>query len=241
MFTFFHRKKKIVIDCFTSNKNAYEFAPIVRGTKLLPEWWKKLPTNDPNDIDFNTTNNNMRNCYGFLELYKRSIVLPFWTDLHLKVTPDRGYQYQLLNSEKPVQHNPQQYKGGFENYYHIKLKSPWILREKTGVHFTWVGAEWNNDQYDFRILPGCLEYRVNCVTHVNMMLPKKTNEYMQYIPIGQPLVHIIPNDDAKITIKNHMVSEEEIKRFSLPPPSFSGINKLIDIKNKQSKCPFRFG
>lgn len=33
MFTFFHRKPKIVVDCFTTNADAYEYAPIVQTKK----------------------------------------------------------------------------------------------------------------------------------------------------------------------------------------------------------------
>ena len=242
MFYFFHRKKKIVLDCFTSNTNAFEYTPIIRGSKAFPDWWKKLPTSKVEDDNFNMLKFlNLKKCYGFNELFKRSIILQNWTDLKIKVTPNNGYSFQLTNGKLPEGHIERQYEGGFVDYYNIKLMSPWFFREKTGVHFMFVAAEWNLEKYDFKILPGCVEYRVNHGTNVNIMLPKKQSDYYLYLPLSLPLVHMIPMvDDAKIVIKNHLVTDEEIKKYASPPTTLEGINKLINIKNKHSKCPLHF-
>jgi hypothetical protein len=60
MFTFFHRRKKIVVDCFTTDAFAYDYAPITRGSKAFPDWWTKLPIADVNDIDFSIEKFNMK-------------------------------------------------------------------------------------------------------------------------------------------------------------------------------------
>lgn len=240
MFTFFHRRKKIVVDCFTSDGFAYEYAPIVRGSKVFPDWWTKLPIKSVDNPDFDLLHNNMRKCYGFLELYKRSIIVPSWTDLKFKVTPDKGYTWIKSSGEAPVEHPKTQFENGFNDYYHSKLTSPWVLKEKTGVHFLLTAATWNLENYDFLILPGVIEYNLNHGTNINMFLPKKKTEYSFFVPVGKPLVHLIPVSDSKIEIRNHLISLDEIIRKFPPPSSLRGIFPLLDMKRKEKKCPFGF-
>jgi len=241
MFTFFHRRKKVIVDCFTADSFAYEYAPIIRGPKAFPNWWTKLPIADVNDINFSFEQRNMRRCYGFLELYKRSIVIPSWTDMRFKITPDKGYTWLKTSGPDPIEHSKNQYQGGFDNYYHSKLSSPWMLKEKTGLHFLFTSAIWNLENYDFLIPPGILEYDVNHATNVNILIPKKKTEYSFFIPVGKPLVHIIPIvDNAKIEIQNHFVTQNELNRLFPPPTTLRGIYPLLDMKRKEKKCPFGF-
>jgi hypothetical protein len=242
MFTFFHRRKKIVVDCFTSDPFCFEYAPIVRGSKTFPNWWTKLPIgNVETDIDYSKEKMNMRKCYGFLELYKRSIILPSWSDLRFKITPDKGYTWMKHSGPDPEEHAKSQYEGGFNDYYHSKLSSPWRFKEKSGMNFLFTAATWNLENYDFLIPPGMLEFRVNHATNVNILIPKKKSEYSFFIPVDKPLVHLIPlQEDIKIEIKNHLVTVEELHKVAPPPTSLRGIYPLIDLKNGKSKCPFGF-
>ena len=233
--------KKIVVDCFTSDGFAYEYAPIVRGSKSFPKWWTKLPIINPeNDLDYDLSKRNMRKCYGFLELYKRSIIIPSWTDLRFKVTPDQGYTWIKSSGADPAEHSKIQYDGGFNDYYHSKLTSPWILKEKTGVHFLFTAATWNLENYDFLIPPGIIEYNVNHGTNINIFMPKKKSEYSFFVPVGKPLVHLVPVSDSKIEIRNHLISLDEINRKFPPPTTMNGIFSLLDMKRKEKKCPFGF-
>jgi len=247
MFTFFHRSKTIEVNCFTPNNFAYEYAPIVRGTKAFPDWWKKLPIGDAaNDIEYKETKKNMRKCYGFIELYKRSLVIPSWTDLHYKVTPDKGYNWLKgsHSANSPQEHDKIQYQGGFDNYYHTKLMSPWYIKESTGIHFLFTAASWNLENYDFTIPPGLLEFSVNHGTHVNMFLPKKKQDYSFFIPTGKPLVHLIPLDEkVKINLRCHLLTEQEFKKLEVIPGTLAGVYSLHSLKKQQNekKCPFGFG
>jgi hypothetical protein len=242
MFTFFHRRKKTVVDCFTADSFAYEYAPIIRGSKAFPSWWTKLPMGDPeNNIDYNLEQKNMRRCYGFLELYKRSIIIPSWTDIRFKVTPDKGYTWLKSTGPAPEEHAQSQYEGGFTGYYHTKLSSPWVFKEKSGVQFLFTPTTWNLENYDFLMPPGVLEFTTNHGTNVNLFLPKKKTDYSFFIPVGKPLVHIIPlQSDAKIEIRNHLISREELNKIAPAPSTMRGIFPLLDIKSKEKKCPFGF-
>ena len=241
MFTFFHRRKKIVVDCFTTDSFAYKYAPIVRGPKAFPDWWKKLPSNDPNDIDYAKANMNMKRCYGFLEVFKQSFILPCWTDLRIKVSPNDGYSWITSSGPAPIEHDKSQYEGGFTDYYHSKLTSPWFFKESSGAHFLFTPATWNLENYDFLMPPGIVEYDTNHSTNVNILMPKKKVDYSIFIPIGKPLVHIIPlREDAKFEIKNHLVSEDELNKITPRASTLRGIFPLMEMKKKQSKCPFGF-
>jgi hypothetical protein len=244
MLTFLNRKKKVTLDCFTTNQVAYEFFPIVEAIKTVPDWWKKLPksvTPEP-DIKYYKT---MKQCYGFVEFYKRGFVIENWTDNNFYVTKDK-YQYIFSNEGNSVEHPKHQYAGGFENFHHAKLISPWCIREKNGYHFMFMGAEWSLEYFDIKILPGIVEYSVNHDTHINIMLPKKEQPYPFHIKSGNPIVHIIPlNDDIDFNIKSHLINQKEFDNmFYIPSSVFGRIPKLKKIlkRNKdrnKAKCPFR--
>jgi hypothetical protein len=249
MISIFNRKKKIIVDCFTSDPIAYQLAPIVRASKTIPDWWKTLE-NIPRIKTIRNVmvrnHKNMRDCYGFRELYKRGVVLEHWTDIHCEVTKE-DYRYFYSSGKKNEEHSKEQYNNAFENFHHIKLTSPWYFQENTGVKFLMLGAEWNNENPNIKFLPGILEFRANRSTNVNIMLTKPENKYTIDIPIGHPLVHIIPlNDDLDIKYKCHLISESEYYQKNISNTSLKGHNELLKLLDRnedrsKSKCPFNFG
>lgn len=247
MFTFFHRKTKITLDCFTMMKPAYEYTPIVRASKTFPQWWKDLPEVGPltKQNDVWAFDSNMKKCYGFLELYKRGAVIENWCDLFVKVYPE-NYEYHVSTGEKPTAHKRIEFLGGFNDYHHLKHLSPWHIREKSGAHFMFMGTEWSNE-LPIKIMPGVVQYRHITGTHINMMLPKYKEPYEFTLKLGTPLVHIVPLiDDIKLEIKNHLVTEDEMKKIGLwGGISYDGVRGLERVWNRnqerKSKCPFGFG
>ena len=244
MFTFFHRKKKIVIDCFTTNHVAHEYAPIVRATKKFPDWWTNLPSKkSPNNSDFLSPESmpliNMKGCYGFLELYKKSLILSNWTETHFKVSEEH-YQYRVMMGISPEEHSKVQYGAAFNNYHHAKLICPWSIREKSGIQFMFSAALWHLEDYDFKIIPGLLEFKAQHASHINIFIPKKKTEYGIYIPISKPLVYLTPLSEDKIEVKNHLVDEKEFNRIHYTQHSFLGHLETIRLKNdlQSKKCPF---
>ena len=248
MFSFFHRTPKIVLDCLTAKEFVYEYTPIVRATKTYPDYWKELPNSNfyleknNEGILTNKSIQNLKNCAGLLDFFKKGISIRHWTDMYIE-TSEEKYDYYLSSCKLPEQHARDQIGKGFENYHHIKLISPWYFREKSGVNFSWIGSEWNLDQYDFKILPAVINFRVNHATNINIMMPKRDSKFT--VPVGQPLVTLIPLVDKEVIIKNHLVSESE---FIIPTPAqmyFYGwktCNKLLQKSEKSDKiCPFGFG
>ena len=245
---FFFKKKQIVVDCFTTNLSAYRFAPIVKSVKTVPSWWKDLPNPGfGNARIYPKSNNNMRRCYGFIELFRRGFTIEHWCDMHIEVNQHQ-WQAGSSDTDGPVNHPSDLYKGAFENFHHMKLESPWAIRENTGQHFAWLGAEWLLDKHQFRVLPGVLEFNINRSANVNLMLPKPRDPYSIYIELGQPLVQVIPlNDDITLDVRNHLVDDNEIKKQRAISPSFKGFNALKKLASRNEarekmdkKCPFNF-
>lgn len=249
MFSFFHRSSVVTLDCFTSDRTAYDFTPIVKSSKTHPEFWKKLPKpnvelhEDDKEILVLKSKDNLKNCRGYLDYFSNSISLRHWTDLYVSSTP-QNYTWYIKYGDSPTSHNAVQYEGAFENYHHLKLMSPWIFREKTGINFVWVGSEWNLDKFDFKILPGVLEFRVNTGLNVNIMLPKRENSYI--INAGLSLVNLFPMTEKRVKICNHLVSSEEMTIYRKNPNTsyFHGwrtAKKILDSTDDKRKCPFGFG
>ena len=67
----FWRKKDddIILDCYTYNPYAYNFAKINYGYHYIPEWWKKTPKNK------GSGNDTIKNCPAIVEYYKKSMHL----------------------------------------------------------------------------------------------------------------------------------------------------------------------
>lgn len=248
MFSFFFRKPKITIDCFTDNYFAYTYTPIKKASRCLPDWYKKQPINKRKWKDYHPENNrNIRSCYGFNELFKRGIVIETWCDHLFNVNNSNiSFKTSSSNIRPPIIHSKSLYEGGFNNYNHIKLQCPWMFVEKTGVKFLYTAPTWLLEDYYFDVLPGVVEFKVNRTTATNIMFakPPAGSNYEVFIPAGQAIAHIIPLcEDKQIEIKNHLISNEEYIRMNDQGTSlalFGGFNSLmrLDKKNEDSKCPF---
>lgn len=254
MFSFFHRTPEIHVDCFTCDNDVYINTPIVKAGKTFPDWFKDLPKaehkfliDDKTGKHFHDANYNLKNCQAVLELYKRGIVLESWCEYHMEMdmknlTPH--YWWSGVKSKGIEFHPKIQIGKGFNNYHHMKLMSPWYFREKTGIKFMWVGAEWALDKFNFKILPGVISYDTQSATNVNIMYPYETKQFT--IPIGNPLVHIIPLSEKRMNFKNHLISKEEHKMILMDSGkvSFYGWRNILELRERNKKrgtCPFGFG
>lgn len=227
----------------------YLNTPIVRANKSFPDWWKELPTFIPkfgsNETHDHTVINyaTVKDCYAFSELYKKGIIIENWCDISIKSNPT-NFLYYYSGNDAPDVHSKGQLGRGFNNYHHIKLTSPWHFNEKTGVKFLWMGAEWSLDNLNIKVLPGIVSYDIMSLTNVNIMFPCIDNEFI--IPVGNPLVHLIPITEKKLVINNIVVSKEELEKRKLNAAnaSFFGWRKVLHLRERNRKrgtCPFSSG
>lgn len=213
MFSFFTRRKKIVVDCFTANPNAYDLFPIDKANKFHPDWWKRLPnrfvTESAGGIPLEQS--TMKGCIGFKNLYSSGFVIPLWSDLKLQ-THGQNYSFQFADNISQIGFHPLEQLGTeFSQYTHVKLVSPWRIREKTGVNFLFTSMPWNNprDLLTQETPPGVNDYKYQHTSNINMLLKKG---YMYEFDAGRPMVHLIPLSENDVEIKLHLVGPNDIMR-----------------------------
>lgn len=258
MFSFFKKTPMVNIDCFTSNSTAHKFAPIIKASKAKPDWFEKVPKPQKSNTDFihyalddngvinfnsDPTLRTIRSCFGFLELYKKGFVLENWCDLALNVAGE-NFSYHYSNGDNLILHKRNQIDPGWKDYHLLKLNSPWAIQCKEDISFLSFGAEWSLEKYNFKVLPGILNFHYQTSTNAFLAVPKV--EFQSVIPLGHPLIHYIPLTDKQIKIHTHIVTDAEYKTkvYNVTGTSM-GWRKTVSLvkrnDKRESKCPFGFG
>jgi hypothetical protein len=240
MFDIFIKPTTLHVDCFTSNKTVYNFAPIEYSSKFFPEWWKKLPkeTLDSNNMPQAT----MKTCTGFLSIYKNSIIIPCWEDMVIQTT-ETEIKCDSISKSTPFANHPYKQREGYlKNFHHTKIISPWNFRCKRDVGFSWQKPMYNfENPIDFILMDGVISFKYQNATHINLLFRKTPKTVM--IGFLQPLVLLTPHTEKRLVFKNHLVSEQEMQdNANMLVKYINGYNtikKLIDEKDRK-KCPFHF-
>lgn len=247
---FFFRKKTIVVDAFTSMAAVHEFYPIKPARNFFPDWWKQMPSHVEQFTPFGVPipHATIKRCEGFIDLYKNGFVIPLWSDLNIKTTKDGsyGYVFSASNSPQISQHPSFELGDEFKDLIHMKMYSPWILQEKTGLNFVYKQPFWNQIDLlgDVFTPPGVINYKHQITTNVNLLFKKQDKIYN--FQQGMPLAHIIPMSENEVNLKTHLI---DVKEFNLIQEKYlhrgSFLNKYKKMKNLhdkiESKCPFGFG
>lgn len=236
---FWFKRKKIILDCFTTDALTYDRYKPVRAGYHFPEWFKDL---DPKQ-------SNLRGCIGFKEFFKNAISLSLWTTLQVQVdTVLKKWSWVSGNPIDVHQHNPSGY-GNFLNpnmYDHVKIVTPWLLKTNRYVQFGWVDSFWCRDNYNYVFPNAVVDYFYQHGTPINMFIRLHGDPYQFCIEAGQPLIFLIPLTEEKVKIKTHLVSEQEYSRYM--DTEVLGLHKYLKRKkhtdkllSQQKKCPFGFG
>jgi len=241
MFDIFIKPTTLHLDCLTSSKKVYDFAPIQYSNKFFPEWWKKLPKElflENNHVPLPT----MKTCTGLISLYKNSIIIPCWEDILFNVTETEIKCGSASKSVKFDSHSYKQREGFLKNFHHTKIGSPWMFKCKHDINFSWQKPMYNfENPIDFILMDGVVSYKYQNSTNINLLFRKSPKTVM--IEFLQPLVLITPHTEKRLVIKNHLVSEQEIEQMSDRMIKYiniySTIKKLTDEKDRK-KCPFHF-
>jgi hypothetical protein len=242
------KQKKIVVDVFTNDPVFAKYSSIRPASKFLPDWFKKLPSSfltNNEGTRLEVEQSTMKRCPGFTDLYSKSFVIPWWSDLALDVLGDKTFKYVYPGAGPEIQsHSPHQYgPENFKKYCHLKVRSPWIMKEKEGVYFQFGNPYWNMiDVMDkVFVATGVANYKHQNASHVNMFIKPGTYNFKQ----GTPLVMLTPLTERPVEIKTHIVDDIEwatLDREVGTAAKFSGEYRMrksvIDEEERQSKCPF---
>jgi hypothetical protein len=216
MFNFFKKTSKIHIDCFTFIDDLSDLFPIIPAAERPPAWFKNVPTT----VMYNTIKRGtVRLCPGMNDLYKSGFIIQSWRDIILRV--ENGLPSWIPN-DVAESHQSIQWGDNWKNHVHVKLLPPWKIKEKTGI--SWLFTNVNYHDLDFRaiVVNGMVEFKYQCATNINMLIPKNIFPGEIFIPAGKELCQIIPMCDKEIKIHMHQVTFEDFEKLTTPSFSFYG-------------------
>ena len=249
------KKKTIEIHCYTDNKMVYDCFKIQQSTKFYPQWWKDLPkySGTPKTISDTT----MKGCYGFLELYKKSFVIPLWSDLLFSNEIEKNnFQYDSkqknLNPKKLFfrnkeftsdQHSIEQYLNSVNHkeWQQFKLNSPWYIECKENINFLALDCLYNRQDLfgKINLVPGMFNFFV--LPQSNILGFVKINSEDFVIEAGTPMIHCIPITERPVKVfchfdpyKTNLLASDSV--FSFYNCGYKKLRQLFRIKN--DKCPF---
>ena len=216
MFSIFKKSTTITLDCFTPIPEIPDLFPIKRSSEFIPDWFKNLePTVPWQGMDRGT----MKLCPGVSEYYKMGFIIPSWREF--KIEMNSGIPNVLPDGCADI-HNPVQWGKGLDGYGHIKLVSPWRIKEKTGAKFLFTNAFWQKQKHQYFVPNGVVEYKHQSTTNVNMVISKNSFPKDFMINAGDPLVQCIPLSDKRIEIKLHVIDPIEYAKIDSYVFAFSG-------------------
>lgn len=242
---FIFKRKHINVDCFIDSHRTAETYPIRRAVQYIPEWWRKLPNNYhvPHELTKKPFERpTMRTCYGMTTLYRKGFILPLWTDIDLFFEDNKeeaSYSYQSASELSIIQHDSKEYGDSFPRHHHMKLKSPWFLRETSGVEFMFMPCLWSHlaAAPHLRVMPGVLNFKYQHSTNVNWFVPYMNAQFR--LESGLPLAQIVPLTEKNVKVSIHVldVTEYEKLRTRMRLHKFKlGFQKVVKDGNK---CPVR--
>jgi hypothetical protein len=221
---FFNRKAKLTLDCFTYDPIIEKTAAIKPAMNFYPKWIKDLknvvpePKYNPDTNETHTIpSGTVKGCPGVTNYFKTGFIAPLWVDASVIVRPDGSYSYTSADSPFSIEsHFPGQWVG-YAGYTHMKFVLPWHVEEKTGVQFLLQRPAWTSNADNLLInkmasASGVVDFKSQHSLHLHTFLeiPPERHEFM--LKFGTPLLHIIPLTDKEITVKTHVISEEEWRK-----------------------------
>lgn len=247
MISFWFKRTKIVVDSFTHLPPVHKLYPIDNGTNKFPSWFKKMPATYMKITEHGILHKQatIKTCSGILDLYKNSFSMPLWSDLIINTKQDGNWAYQYASSQSPdiTDHDIRQLPE-INSYIHLKLSSPWLITEKTGVNFYFTDSFYNKmDRWnDYKNVPAIVNYKYQHTSNINMFVPKVASTIS--IDAGTPIATLIPLTERDVVIKSHLISVEEwnrLKDSATHRQSFTNsYEKAKNIVNNKSKCPMAF-
>jgi hypothetical protein len=235
MFDIFIKRSTINIDCFTANPGIHTHHPVVLANEAIPDWWKPMKgIVQVERFGIKHDAATIKRCDGIIGLYKNGVCIPLWSDIIIETNNQGEFRYLYSSEENPPvnTHFKNQFSNYFDNLIHLKIQSPWLIEEKTGINFYFNQATWNllHHAHHLNIVPAIINFKHQSSTHINLFMPKQENRVE--LTAGQPILHLVPLSDKKIILNNHLISEEEHKRKLL---TYSYMSSFVGRYKKLKK------
>ena len=255
---FFFKQKKLVLDCFTYDAIIEKTAPILPSIRFYPDWLRKMPgerieerKNPGSGQVHKIPSGTIKGCPGVIDYFKTGFMAPLWTDVSVMISQEGRYSF--ISADNPFSlesHWPGQWDG-FQGYQHLKIVLPWHIEESTGVKFLIQKPYWttnDNPMWINKIAPagGVVDFKQQHSLHLHTFveIPTTTQEFV--LPLGMPLVHIIPLTDTPIELKTHVIDEAEwIKKTQTSTGAKTflkpSLKRDLLVKSLEGSCPYKGG
>ena len=244
-FNFF--SKPVVLHCYTNRADVFNYSPIAKASKFIPDWWKKIPKSNPVENAVHPAP-TMKHCAGFTDLYRKGFIIPMWSELAIEIGEigSDAYRYQYADEASvAIAHSERQRGTAYptERYQQLKLESPWFLSCDEDIEFLLTEPTWNIDNPEIvKILPGVLNYKYQASTNMNTIWLRQNEPVIYTIDHNQPIAHLIPLTQRKVELKLHLVDNTEYTNLVRKNKLAVFIGKYAAIKkvSKERGCPFHF-
>lgn len=244
-------KKDIVLHCYTSRAEVFNYAPIKKASNYIPEWWKALPKTHREHPEALHVLPTMKLCVGFTNLFAQGFILPLWSEVAIKVgkqtdQPSQDYSYQFADLTSQMGHHAAwQSNDAYPSnqYQHLKIISPWALVCDEDIAFMQLQPVWNfSKPEEVFIPPGVLNFKYQSATNINMFYKRQAQDIVHTLEFGQPMSHLVPLTERKVRLELHLVSDEDFKKLDAKNKRLSFFGKYRQNKNAltERKCPFHF-
>lgn len=210
--------------------------------KFLPSWFKNLPHHLPiktgYDVEFDIS--SVKKCPGIRTNLFNGFIIPMWSDLYIKVMPDKTYYYNTADEKTSCHsHMPDQFKGFYDSHVHIKIASPWRIKTHKEIKFYWTEPYYfHQEPRSFVIMPALMEFYYQHTTNIHIFAPVKKEPYTIKLQAGDPLIQLIDTGDNKLPIEYDNPDLATFSQSYKVPGETSFTNfygkmrKLIKGKNK---------
>jgi hypothetical protein len=236
----FFIRPKIHLDCFTSRADVIEYAPVVSGMEVIPDWWKALPKIDVSHVNGFSPAPTMKTCVGMHEYYKKSIAMPLWSELFIDIDSNKQYKWQFsdLTTEAHI-HGAHQYLNflTYDNQAHLKIRSPWFFKCKKDISWLMTEPIYNRATLRAYTTPtGILNFYKQGTTNIQLFIDVAASMSFS-IPFRTPFL-FTPMSDKKIVVHRHLIDEEQFHRYESLSNPITFINKYKSQQNVV-KCPYK--
>ena len=241
---FFNKLKPIIVDFYTFDPSAFEYAkPSIGRTRpkwlsaLCPVISKQKEGAPPGFIENQPT---AMYCPAIRDFINDAITIPSWYETDLIIsgrnwTDTKGPYW----NERIEPHSNDQVGGSFyKDRIFLKLVSPWKGICKEDINFMYLqnfyGSEFFSDN-DIIIPPGYTNFKYQNSTNIHLWVKEAKETYNINLPILTPLLSLVPMTERSVKIRNHLVSFSEWIALGSPNPKVSVgayYKKLKLIKKK---------
>lgn len=207
--------KSITVDVYTNQSYAYEQCKPQLAKKYIPEWWKSLPASRPTHQEYydDLPISSMKQCPAINDILKAGIIFPSWCELHMRIDDHGRKEVRVFPEDVALlPHDERDFDFHKPNLAHIKVGSPWFIKETTGVKWVWMKPDWHvKNPVAYWSVPGIIEYKHQHGALNNIMVPWGSSIKIE---VGDPWLQLVPLSDKPIKLNVHLVGADEMNKLN---------------------------